>query len=858
MYRLLLQDFWKDRKKDKSWKMVKTIIKGFIILLTFVISLFVIEQFMNKDRDNMTTEIAQASLPLIWLQQDEQIYNRMIGYAEATDVAFQRDHVTVLSENREGFYVINTFGRGVNAIGLEVRSVDGSRLIESSELKNYDVIGTRITGSFVLKDLIEQNEEYALILKLTLGENKEIRYYTRVIWGKDLHEKEKINFTMDFHKKLFQREEAKELTKYLETNHRLESNSTFYKVNIHSSFKQLTWGDLEVEEVGEPAITLKDITPQTAAILLDYRVETLEEESRTLYDVQEYYRVKYSPDRMYLLDYERTMTQIPDVNDMCANDKILLGIADTDVDMMESVDGNVVAFEAAGRLYSYNTMTNRLAILFSFYDSVNDDERAFVDQHQLKVLDIDEAGNVDFAVCGYMNRGRHEGTVGIQIYTYSSTLNTIEERIFIPYDKSYSVLKNQLKDLLYMNRDGKLYIDVNNAIYLIDLQYRGGKILTQITGDDMIQVSEDHHVLVWLDGDSFHAKKMSLRNLTTDTQTEVSVGADEAIRPIGFIDSNVIYGIAKESDIVRESSGKMIFPMYKICISDATGKLLKEYQPGDVYITDCRVEDNQITLERVVKRENGSFQSTFEDHITNNEKPAESKNQIVVAEIDKYEKYVQIQVTAPIDTKTLQVLTPKEIIFEGDRDLELKATADVKNYYVYGPYGVKGVYLSAGNAITDAYECAGVVTDRHGNIVWLKGNRVAKNQIMAIKEPTKTEPGRSLAVCLDTMLRHAGFTRDSQALLDGGETVMDILNDAMTDREVLDLSGCNLDSILYYVNQDIPVLAMLENGEAVLITGFNEYNVVVFEPSTGKLYKNGMNDTTEWMEANGNSFFAYR
>ena len=55
----------------------------------------------------------------------------------------------------------------------------------------------------------------------------------------------------------------------------------------------------------------------------------------------------------------------------------------------------------------------------------------------------------------------------------------------------------------------------------------------------------------------------------------------------------------------------------------------------------------------------------------------------------------------------------------------------------------------------------------------------------------------------------------------------------------------------------VAVLALLENGEAVLVTGFNEYNVVIMEPSTGTLYKKGMNDSTEWFAENGNCFITY-
>lgn len=33
-------------------------------------------------------------------------------------------------------------------------------------------------------------------------------------------------------------------------------------------------------------------------------------------------------------------------------------------------------------------------------------------QHDIKILNVDEKGNTTFAVCGYMNRGSHEGETG--------------------------------------------------------------------------------------------------------------------------------------------------------------------------------------------------------------------------------------------------------------------------------------------------------------------------------------------------------------------------------------------------------------------------------------------------------------
>lgn len=72
-----------------------------------------------------------------------------------------------------------------------------------------------------------------------------------------------------------------------------------------------------------------------------------------------------------------------------------------------------------------------------------------------------------------------------------------------------------------------------------------------------------------------------------------------------------------------------------------------------------------------------------------------------------------------------------------------------------------------------------------------------------IKEESVTEQKNSLAVCLDNILRHAGITRNTEYDLAQGKTATTILSENMTGVQVLDLSGCTLDAVLYYVNQDI-------------------------------------------------------
>lgn len=839
-------------------RMKKTIIRIAVCVVVFLASALIIGSIMNQGHNNMTMEMAPATLPMITMESGGVACNELHGNTVEMDVAYQKDCITLLGEGRQANFTVDTFGREITGISTEVRSIDGSRLIENSEVTGWKANGKSFSVSLTLKDLIDTNTQYSLTLILELEGEQKVYYYTTILWNDDVHISEILEFATDFHGKLYDKEVAKELTKYLEPNSKLTDNGTFHKVNIHSSFQQITWGSLEPVQEDAASIRLTQISGNVASLLMDFVVSTGEGKNKIYYNVEEYYRVRYTSERMYLLDYERTMTQIPDTTRMYANDKILLGITDENVDMMESADGNTVVFSDMGQLLSYNAATNGLTVIFSFYDKDNADRRTLYDNHGIKILDVDEGGNVKFAVYGYMNRGRHEGETGIQIISYDNSLNTIEEEVYIPYSKSYAVLKDEMEQLLYRNRQQHVYFFLENGVYDVDLENRSAEQLVSIRQDDSLQVSENHEIIVWQEGDDInHSNQLNVRNLNTGEQTVIRAEDGEAIRPLGFMGEDIIYGVARESDIRTENSGQIFYPMYKVCISNSSGDNLKEYGQDGIYIVDCAIEGNQITLSRIQRSENGIYQEILDDQIMNNVEEEPGQNKVVTADIDIYERYVQIQTKTTIDTKTIKVLNPKEVVFEGGRELTLDAVSEVSRYYVYNAYGVQGIYSAPGKAVKEAYDSAGVVANDRGITVWLKGNRVSRNQIMAIKEESVTDQKNSLAVCLDNILRHAGITRNTEYDLAQGKTAIQILEENMTGVQVLDLSGCSLDAVLYYVNQDIPVLAILEDGEAVLVTGFNEFNVVIMEPSTGKLYKKGMNDATTWFAENGNHFISY-
>lgn len=839
--------------------MKKIIIKSSIVAVVFFAAMFIISGIMNKGNTDMTVEMGRATYPVVWINYDGYRINEMHGYGQVMEISQMRESITPLAEGRKVTLEIEPYGAEVKQIAFEVRNVEGSRLIENTVVEEFEQTEDGIIVSFALKDLIESNQEYVLVVVLSLNSGSEVRYYTRVISAEEYFADEKLDYVCDFSNKTFDKDAARELTKYLESNAEGD-NTTFGRVTIHSSFNQITWGDLSITRETQPNIMIQELGSQTGSFILEYFVSTPDGNGKTYYRIKEYFRVRHTPDRMYLLDYERTMNQMFEATgNVYANNKIMLGITSENVELFESDGGNILAFVTGDRLYSYNAVDNKMALLFGFYNESNLDERTLYDGNRIKVLNVDEGGNVTFLVYGYMSRGRHEGQVGISVYFYDSAVNTVEELVFISTDEPQSILISEVEQLGYINRNNEFFLKWQDQIYQVNVSERTCDVVAQNLTEGSYKVSDSNKMTVWQNGGSlYQGTELTLMNMITGEKKSIKAGSGEVIAPIGFMGEDLIYGIAKRNDIVMDSAGNTIFPMYCVKIQNEAEGVLMTYQQNNVYVIAGEVLENQIILSRVEKNEDGTYTQIKDDQIMNAETTVISKNTIEVAVTEKYEKLTQIALKGTIDKSTIKHLTPKEVLFEGGRSISLAPSeADLNRYYVYGKEGLEAVYNNEANAVNLADRISGVVINEKGYYVWRKGNRSLRNQIMKIQGEMQTEERSAMAVCLDTMIEFEGVVRNSKYMLESGSSALSILEESLTDVQVLDLTGCTLDAMLYYVNEDIPVLVTMKDGSAVLLIGFNEKNIVVMNPETGTVYKVGMNDSKEWFEENGNCFITY-
>ena len=836
--------------------MKKYIIKIAVCILVFLCTLFISSSLYNQGNEDMTTTMEQASLPIVHITNGNISFNTLYGYRQDMDGRLLRDTITPLETGRSLSFSIEKYENEIKSLSFEIRSIDGTRLVESTQITNYVEQTNTIKATVNIKDLIEKGLEYNWILKVETP-TEMIRYYTRIIDADEFHTKEKLAFVKDFHGKTFDKEEAKELVSYLESNSKGD-NTTFSKVDIHCSLNQVTWGNLQITKLTEPDCIIQEIDNQTASIRMRYIVQSVKGKNEYRYNISEYYRIRYTNDRVYLLDFDRTMNQIFDTNaDVYASNKIMLGIRDAKVQMMESDGGSNLAFVNEDQLFCYHAADKKMAYLFSFYDDI--DIRTYHDQHDIKILSVDETGNVTFMVYGYMNRGRHEGKAGIQIYEYNGMLNTIEERIFIPCNKAFAALKADVEQLSYINKNGTVYLYLDGSILAVHTSEQSYSEVASGLQEGNFQVSASDEMLVWQNADNaYDCTKLILMNLNTGFRKEVSVDGNKRLMPLGFIGEDLIYGVAHYTDIREDFTGSITFPMYAVYIQNEEGEILKNYEQPGAYVIGSDITDNLITLKRVEKDKSGEgYREITDDQIVNNIIEESGYNSSEVVATQDYEKIVQLVLKGTIEAKNLKFTQPKEVIFEGTRDLEIQVENPIERFYVYGKDGIVGTFTHPSKAINLAYENVGTVVNEEGRYIWRRSGRSTRNQIMAIKGSYMEEGDSALAVCLETILSYEGFSRNAQNMLDHKMTAIEILEASLQGAQILELSGVTLDAVLYYVNRDIPVLVTLEEDDAMLVIGFNELNVVVMNPNNGNVYKIGMKDATQLFEEYGNLYVTY-
>ena len=810
---------------------MKKLVRRFLLLLViFILGVTGTALLLNNETTDDRSDMNNATLPEVMVEFDGVLANRMYGYREPMQVDFTRDSITPVDTTKKLTLVVNPYGTKVKSLSYEVRTSDGSKVIENkkiSDLKEED--GFIRTTIELVSDLL-MSQEYSL--QITLDTDKgEAHYYTRVISRPNLNTGSYVSFVKSFYEKCMDKGTAEELASYLEPAESAVSTN-FNNISIHSTLRQVSWDNLAPRIYRKGIPVIKDINETTSSVSLEYQILTKDGKGvEQIYDVEEFYRMRFTETRIRLLDFQRSASQVFHPESLSATqDGLLLGVRDRDITYMTSDEGNIVVFCQQGDLWSYAPETGKTVRIFSFRKDEEGDFRDARQEHNIKIIRVGDNGDVDFVLYGYMNRGNHEGYCGVSVYHYNSDQNVLEEKVFIPSTESYEFLEADLGTLSYVSSKNELFLLFAEKLYLVDINEGTSEVLDEGIQKDNFVVSDTNAHAAWLVQEGEDAGKIKEISFDTLEERLLVPEAGQQLRTLGFMNEDLVYGVLMDTDILTDGGGRIAEGIHTLRIEGFDGTVKKEYHQEGLYITDVSINGTLMEFD-LSKKAGKSYTFVKKDNVMNNRKAASKQVAIEQAYDEKAGIGVRLAFEEAPATDNLLIVLAKLRNVE-EREILLDTRVSEENvYYVYGQGGLDSIHTNAADAIMRADSCLGVVLNRAQQYVWERGNQ--KTEIQINKED------------IPEIMRTGSWDRN---VLQKG------FGDSAT---VIDLSGCSLESILYFVSAQRPVVAKTGENVSVVIVGYDEYNTYLYDPRTGEIYPYGMNDSKTVFGAAGNVFMSY-
>ena len=836
--------------------MKKIIIKIITIIIAFFLGIVTMSFFYNNGNLDMTAHMAEATLPILYFAHDGEYVNPTYGYTSQADASCMRGSIIPLDDERIIQLALEKYNAEIESVSYEVRSIDMERLIQNGEIGDLEESGPYLQGTIKIKDLLEDTEEYLQVFHVKLENYDDVQYFVRIANSSYEMVEACTTFAKEFHNATLDPDNVYPITQYLETDTSRKETSLAY-VDINSRYKTVIWDGMAVEESQAPTVTYLELEDDVIALNLDYQVSYQNENGENeKYQVKDYFRVRQTNLRMYLLDYERTTERIfSSDNKVFGENSLNLGIQWKDISYMANEEGSVVNFIVSDELWSYDVAQNKLSKVFSFKNG--NDKRGLHDEFEIQLINMEDSGSMDFVVKGYMNRGRHEGETGVAVMRYDSLTNTTEELLFIKSSECADVLEQNIGELLYISYDDKMYLSSDGNIYAIDLNTKSVETLTENLSAENYLISRDGDMIAWQHGDDrFASTQITTMDMKTGVHQTYSAGEGEYLRPLAFSGDDFIYGVCSEEDVAEDFAGNTLFPMHQVKIADNKGVSVRDfdYLSKNKYVVSATTQNNRIDLQCISKNADGTYSEALAEAITSTEE--ELISSITLSEKKNDVKKIEQVFTYEVDVEgKMKVITPKQILFEDNRTIAL-TEEESESFHAYGRGCVTGVYTELRKAILEAYDNMGVVTDHNGRVVWERGSRKTRSVLELANGCEPMEAADSLEASIRLLLEQEGVYADVRSALDMGKSPYQILKENSKNQSE-NFTGCNLSSVHYYISEGNYVLAMTDAKSAEIIVGYDAQNIFVLNPMTGQMTKTCQKDAAEKYAASGNVFFSF-
>ena len=868
--------------------MKNTVMKAIVFVLLFALVVggsiyFAIQHYQKKHHKAEETD---TLLPVVAMDHpygSSYLYGHVPGAGgEMQPLGYLADQVFLL--NGEGpltgriiFPDPKDWGRKCS---YKLRALDDRNLIDegsltltestSSEEEHFVTLGSdryqdTVSFSITPSGLLQERTEYLLTLHIG-SEEKEAVYVSRIILIRENLLKELTDFALKFSSATFDKSAASELLPYYiksqdsRTEEEIEAaiNDFGYGVaNLYSGYSLLTWGDLKIQNRTTPTIRYTEISPDQISLELGYHFRL--NEDRRIMRVSENFCVRKRNDRIYLLDYYREAQEIFDPERaVTAGGNIAFGMnTDRNAEFKSSPSGVYTAFERDGQLWCFDASKNCMTLIDSAYSApanpVTEAKRGVVDRafpgHAYHITKVDDEGNIEFLLYGYLPHGKHAGENGMVLYQYENGKDlTLTELLYAPTNLPLELAREQNFLAVSVNEKNLCYLLYGSRIYAIVLD---DNVMYQVT--DSLQygksaVAENDEYVAWerqSDEEGF-SETISIMNLKTGAICEILAREGEYLQTIGFIGNDLVYGVGERGDRYRSAGGEKVYPLKRLVIVDGDSREVMGSYEKDEYVVGYHVYSGRITLDLQRRKGPGNsaadWEPAGEDVILLNtgareaEEEAISRTELVRRgdnDADSNEIDFFLNLSSPVNREVPYVVknTRSQIHETMDRRPTL-FSPNLEHFYLIHSRGrVTGVSRELYESIRKASSEYGKVRDAEGRCYFALSSKAPEVKLDLVASPDKE--ASSLGNALAVLLGFSSSPSELDTALSSGRDLAEVTE--LSGSEVVNLSGHDAGVMMYYLDQGHPCILVSERRACKVLYGYDkDGKALLFDPLTGK------------------------
>ena len=794
-------------------------IKGRIIILSALFILIIVLAMAGGREagavQNRGSAYQAASLPVMCFSWEGKRINPLYGAVDVQEKGAEKPSVYPFLSDDLKMEVHLMDGREKPAeITYELRDERDARLVAQGKIDSWTEERGDLRFPLEFEDILTPDRYYILNFKLLFSKGS-VSYGTRVM---KLSEKDTITmlsqYAQNLHEDLFQRDKARAYASHLETD-TYSDKDTLATVSLNSSFDQFSWGSGEVSRKGDSWMTIEGIQGNYLYLDFSYLAQApMNSELTADFRVSEYISLQRYGMAIYLLNYERHTEQLWRFeSNSVVTEGFLLGVQEK-----ENLHGRIsrnerfYCFSVNGELYLYDVSEVRLTKIFSFRQEGEHPLRTLKRDYDVKIMEVSDEGQVEFAVFGYMNGGSREGCSGISYCRYQAEENQVREQMFLHSHQAPATLMGEVERIFTKGQDNFLYFILDEELLVMDIDTGETAVLVSRSEYPGLQVSESGNIFAW-SSETDQQKPRTLRviNLKSGNRSTMEAENGQFIKPIGFLREDMVlaYG-ALEGEFLSDGLQPRI-SYESIEIMNESLESLYHYQMPDIRIDRVEVKEDKMELHRFVYTQ-GEYGYLSPDVMLRSDQPEGKPEHFGSYKHENLKKMAVMR--CPRLPSSLRIEQNATRLFSEGRQLNPPRSEQpasfFNRFYAYGKNGLTGVSGNLGQAIRLAGEAYGFVLSRDGEVIW----------------------------------KWVG--RQEEIQLEVGENIM------RPGDKWEEVSGLSLRELMSFLHDGKPVRWVSPDQGSIWLIGYEWKNVILYNPQNASLFRMLQTDFEEFIARDNN------